>query len=363
VSLALERRLSDYLGRPAFLTGHGTTAIGLALKAIESRVGTGEVILPSIGCASIAQVVSYAGFTPRFIDINLSDYTLDIDALRAAITPAARAVMPVHIFGHACDMTSIMAIAGERGLYVIEDAAQGLGGQYQGRKLGSIGHFGVLSFGGSKILSAGAGGALLVSDGELAEVVERERANLPAYDRSPQIALKSLSHRNLYHGAVDLLRATGAVHVEGIFQTAAPLYRDLYFHRFPDDATASRIEAALDDLERNLADRLHRAALYRELLANLPVRQTGNWESSRSLWRYTFMLATPQQAIHTTERLRHSHIHASNHYWSLADLFLGDKSLPNTGHFCPRVLNLWVDDIADDAYIETSCRVIAESLQ
>jgi dTDP-4-amino-4,6-dideoxygalactose transaminase len=111
-----------------------------------------------------------------------------------------------------------------------------------------------------------------------------------------------------------------------------------------------------------LEKRIARAERYHELLAHLPVHRSDNWRSSRTLWRYTLLLETPADALQVTAQLRGNKIHASNHYWSLADLFSGDKSLPNTRYFCPRVLNLWVDDVADDAYIARSCDIVESTL-
>lgn len=349
--------------RHVVLTGHGSTAIYLALKAVEAEAGPGEVLVPSIGCASIAQIIEYAGFTPHFIDVNLDDYTLDCGALEHAVTPAARAIMPVHLFGHATDMDRVLGIARQHGLRVIEDAAQSVGGEYGGAKLGAIGDFGILSFGGTKIVSAGGGGALLFREDRHLPLIERELAALPPFDASLRMSLKALSHRNLYHGVVDLLRVENGAKLDGVFRAASSEYRELYFHRFPENGgVAERLEAALTRLPETLGARLRRAEEYHEALADLPVRQSDNWRRSGSVWRYTLMLPTADDTLRVTASLRRHKIHASNHYWSLADLFGGDKGLPNTNIFCPRVLNLWVNDAAGAEYIRKSHDVIAGAL-
>lgn len=361
----LEARMREQFGsRHAFVVGRGSTAIALALSAIRQRSGEGgEVLVPSIGCAAIAQLVYYAGFTPRWVDLNLDDYTMDPAALEAAITPRSRAIIAVHLFGHACDMDAIMAIAARHGLPVIEDAAQSLGGSFKGRALGSIGDFGVFSFAGEKIINAGAGGAITTNSDDWAALVSESVKALPPYHRSPGFSLRSLSHRNLYHGVVDLLRADSSLSLEQVFRTAMPHYRDLYEEQFPDDAAiAEKLESQLGTLPAMVAKRIERAGCYDELLARLPVRRSSNWRSSRTLWRYTFLLENPETALRVTAALRKNKIHASNHYWSLADIFDGDKSLPNTAYFCPRVLNLWVDDVANEAYIRRSVEIIEAAL-
>lgn len=349
--------------RHAFPVGRGSTAIHLALQLVASRAGGGEILVPSIGCASIAQLVYYAGFTPKWIDLNLADYTVDVAALEAAVTPRTRAILAVHLFGHACDMDAVMRIAARHDLVVIEDAAQSLGGVFHGRPLGTIGHLGVFSFGGDKIVNASAGGALVTNDDALAAEIAPLVAALPPFARDGAFALRSLSHRNLYHGVVDLLRADNDLRLEHVFQTAMPSYRSLYCEQFPEgNGAASKLSAALRTLPANLQRRIANAELYHELLAPLPLDRCDAWRASGTLWRYTFLARTPQQAQRITAALRTNKIHASNHYWSLADLFEGRKDLPNTRHFCPRVVNLWVDEAADERTIRRSAEVIEEAL-
>ena len=95
------------------------------------------------------------------------------------------------------------------------------------------------------------------------------------------------------------------------------------------------------------------------MLQDLPLDLCDQWRSTGTLWRYTFLARTPRQAQRITGALRRNRIHASNHYWSLADVFEGVKDLPNTRTFCTRVVNLWVDDQVDGDYIRRSAEVIA----
>jgi dTDP-4-amino-4,6-dideoxygalactose transaminase len=331
---------------------------------IEARAGRGEILVPSIGCAAIAQIIYCTGFTPRWVDVNLRDYTLEAAALERAITPQTRGILPVHLFGHACDMDRVMDVARRHKLLVIEDAAQSLGGTWKGRPLGSVGDLGVFSFGGDKIVNAGGGGALVTNDDDLAAQITPLLGQLPTYNRTPDFALRSLSHRNLYHAVVDLLRADNDLRLEQVFRTAMPYYRQLYREQFPhDDAIGASLASALASLQPMLARRIARAERYHELLSSLPLDTSEAWRTSRTLWRYTFLAHKPAEAQLITRSLRANKIHASNHYWSLADLFDGEKALPNTRYFCPRVVNLWVDEVADETYIRKSCSVIAEALQ
>lgn len=355
----LERGIADRWGRRhCVLTGHGSTAIYLALKAIG---GTGEVLVPAIGCPSIAQVILYAGFTPRWVDVTLDDFTIDVDSLRRAITPAARVVLPVHLYGHACDMDAVRDVAREHGLIVLEDAAQSIGGRYGSSLLGSLGDFALFSFGGTKSIGAGGGGALLFDDDRYADVVRRELAAMPPFDRSVESALAAQSHWQLYHGAMNALRLDPSARVEFVWQNAAPLYRHLYFHQFPADA-AEKIERGLDGLDAANAARVARAERYHAQLDGLPLVRSDAWRRSGSVWRYTFLLPSRQSANRVSAFLRGSGVNASNHYWSLADLFDGDKSLPNAAEVSARVMNFWVDESATDEAIDRACALLRQAL-
>jgi dTDP-4-amino-4,6-dideoxygalactose transaminase len=185
-----ERWLEQQVGcSRALLTHSGTAALEMA--AILSGVGPGdEVIMPSFTFASTANAFVLRGATPVFVDIEPRTLNLDPALVAAAVTPRTRAIVPVHYAGTACDMDAIMAIAGEHGLMVIEDAAQGLLSTYRDRPLGSIGAMAALSFHQTKNVAAGEGGALLVNDASLVE-------------RSEIVREKGTNRSQFYRGQVD----------------------------------------------------------------------------------------------------------------------------------------------------------------
>ena len=149
--------------------GNGTDALQLALRA--AGVGPGdEVILPALTAAFTALAVSMAGATPVFADIDPQRYTLDPEALEAAISPRTAAVIPVHLYGCPADMEPIVQIARQHHLLVLEDAAQAHGARYQGRRAGGLGDVAAFSFYPSKNLGAyGDAGAIVTDDAALAE--------------------------------------------------------------------------------------------------------------------------------------------------------------------------------------------------
>lgn len=169
---AFEQQLAGYVGAQHCVAVNScTAALHLALEAVG--VGPGdEVITSPITFASTANVIVHQGATPVFVDVEPDTINLDASLLEAAITPKTKAVIPVHLFGQACDMDAINAIARRRGLAVIEDAAHAIGADYKGQRIGGSGNLTAFSFYATKnITSGGEGGALTTNDAALAERV------------------------------------------------------------------------------------------------------------------------------------------------------------------------------------------------
>ena len=149
------------------LSASGTFALTAGLTAMG--VGPGdEVIIPAHTYMATATAVLAVGAIPVIVDVDES-ITISPKAIRAAIGPHTKAIIPVHMWGATCDMDAIMGVAREHNLLVLEDCCQGVGGSYKGRKLGSIGHAGAFSFNYYKNITSGEGGGLATSDPKLAE--------------------------------------------------------------------------------------------------------------------------------------------------------------------------------------------------
>jgi len=148
---------------------NGLDALHIALKTLGIGPGD-EVIVPSNTYIATALAVSYVGATPVFVEPDIRTYNLDPANVAAAITPRTKAIMPVHLYGQACEMTGIMAIAEKHGLFVVEDNAQSQGAAWQGKLTGSWGHINGTSFYPGKNLGAlGDAGAVTTNDAALAE--------------------------------------------------------------------------------------------------------------------------------------------------------------------------------------------------
>jgi len=161
---ALEAELADWFGVPHALTcASGTLAVEAALRA--AGVGPGhEVVLAGYEYEANFLTVHATGAKPVLVDVSPHDWNLDPAGLGAALGPATRAIVCTHLHGGLVPMREVMAAVEGRDVAVVEDAAQAPGAVVQGRKAGTWGHLGTLSFGGSKLLTAGRGGALLVRD-------------------------------------------------------------------------------------------------------------------------------------------------------------------------------------------------------
>jgi dTDP-4-amino-4,6-dideoxygalactose transaminase len=165
-----EQRYADWLGVKHFaLAASGSQALAAAMTAVGLGPGD-EVLIPAHTYMATATSVLTAGAIPVIVDIDES-VTIDPAAIEAAIGPRTRAVVAVHMWGAACDMDAIMEIARRRELIVIEDACQGVGGGYKGRKFGAIGHIGAFSFNYYKNMTAGEGGGVAINDDRVAERV------------------------------------------------------------------------------------------------------------------------------------------------------------------------------------------------
>lgn len=180
------RWFEEKLGaRHALLTHSCTAALEMAAILCDIKPGD-EVILPSYTFVSTANAFALRGATPVFVDIRPDTLNIDETLIEAAITPKTRAIVPVHYAGVPCEMDAIIDIAQRYHLWVVEDAAQALLSTYKGRMLGTMGHFGCLSFHETKNIISGEGGALLVNDEYFiarAEIVREKGTNRSQFFR------------------------------------------------------------------------------------------------------------------------------------------------------------------------------------
>jgi 3-amino-5-hydroxybenzoate synthase len=182
---------------------NGTHAIELALAAL----GIGkddEVLVPAFTFVSTGTAVLYNNATPVFVDCDPNTFCMDVHAIESLITERTKAIIPVHMAGHVCDMDRIGAIARKHGLKVIEDAAHAHGAEWKNKKVGAFGDFAIFSFQNGKIMTSGEGGALVTNNQELFDKVYLiHGVGRPKNDRTYQhMELGSNYRMNEFQGAI-----------------------------------------------------------------------------------------------------------------------------------------------------------------
>lgn len=167
-----EQEFARYSGCKYGVAVHtGTAALHLALAALDIGPGD-EVIVPDLTFAATANAVIYTGARPVLVDVDKDIWNIDPELIEDAVTERTKAIIPVHLYGHPCDMDKIMEISRKYGLAVIEDAAEAHGAEYRGRKVGSIGTVGCFSFFANKIITTGEGGVCVSDDPAIIDRIE-----------------------------------------------------------------------------------------------------------------------------------------------------------------------------------------------
>lgn len=166
-----EAAFKEHLGVGyAIATSSCTGALHMGMAALGIGQGD-EVILADTNWIASAAPITYLGAKPVFVDVLEDSWCIDPTKIEAAITPKTKAILAVHLYGNLCDLDALIAIGEKHGIPVIEDAAEGIGSVYHGKRAGSIGKFGVFSFHGTKTVTTGEGGMFVTNDAELYEHV------------------------------------------------------------------------------------------------------------------------------------------------------------------------------------------------
>ncbi len=243
-----EEHFSAFIGAAcAVATSSCTTALHLAVRCLDLKPGD-EVIVPAFTWVSTANVVEYAGARPIFCDIDLDTFNLDANLLEALVTPRTVGVIPVHLFGLCANMDTILPFARRHGLWVVEDAACGLGAKQRGRHAGTFGAVACFSFHPRKSITTGEGGMLTTA--------------------KPEVDRLARSLRDHGGSVSDLERHTsGGAPLLGAFEHLGYNYR-------MTDIQAALGCSQLARAERMLKERAARAHAYDVALADVPWLRT-----------------------------------------------------------------------------------------
>lgn len=253
---AFEEAFAQACGvRYAVAVSSGTAALHIALLAHDIGPGDEVITTPFTFIAS-ASAILFTGARPVFVDVEADTFNIDPAQIEAKITPRTRAILPVHLYGHPCEMGRIMEIAQRHGLVVIEDAAQAVGAEYQGKRVGSFGT-GCFSLYATKNVTSVEGGMITTDDAELADRArllrshgQRERYyheslgyNLRMTDFQAAIGLTQLGKLEAYTAARQANAAYLTAHLRGVITpTVRPGCRHV-FHQYTIRVPAARDEA------------------------------------------------------------------------------------------------------------------------
>jgi dTDP-4-amino-4,6-dideoxygalactose transaminase len=217
---SFEEKFSAFTGSPyCAATSSCTTALHLAVAALGLKPGD-EVIVPAFTWVATPNVVEYMGGRPVFCDIELGSYNIDTKKIESLITPRTVGLIPVHLFGLSATMDELMAIAKNRRLWVVEDAACSFGGRYHGRHTGTFGEFGCFSFHPRKSITTGEGGMLTTSRKELDQLIRSlrdhgsSRSDLERHESSTGFLLGQFDHLGYNYRMTDIQGALGCVQMD-----------------------------------------------------------------------------------------------------------------------------------------------------
>jgi dTDP-4-amino-4,6-dideoxygalactose transaminase len=255
----LAGRLRERFRQEVVVSGNGRSAITLALTSAAIRDGD-EVIVPTFCCESILHPIFAVGARPVFADVGRT-LMLTADTVDGACTPRTRAVIVPHMFGNAAPIAEIAQLARRRGLLLIDDAAQALGGTVNGRPLGTFGDAGVVSFGNGKICFGTGGGALVSGDSDL---IRRARTITLHRPRASAAILHATGIMVWRRWRRHTLRLLNALSGRGMIRRSSP----------SPWGAARNIDAAvaltlLDTLDWNVEQRRARVSLYEQRLTGL----------------------------------------------------------------------------------------------
>ena len=187
--LEFEKKFSEYTGcKHAIATHSGICALYVLLKAYGLKKDD-EVIVPAYTCESVARLIIDMEYTIKFVDVNKKTYNISIEDLQSKISRNTKAILAIHMFGNPCEMKEIMEIAEDYNAVVIEDAAQSIGAEYDGKKIGTIGDAGFFSLGEGKPLTTINGGFIVTNDGEIANESKKNMENFNEFGKRKKFAV------------------------------------------------------------------------------------------------------------------------------------------------------------------------------
>lgn len=355
----VEKRLADLFGRKhCLLVGSATAGLTFIFQALHLSENR-RPLFPGTSCLVAYGAARYAGTQPVFADINLTDYTICSNSLENMLRndPEIKAIVPTHLYGHLYDIDKVHFIAKKYGVYVIEDAAQAMGAMYDNRYAGAFGDASVISFGHTKILEVGHGGAILTDNTAL---FERICSIAQQVGKRSALELNRLQeqYRKLYYEKI----ADGTAWISSENENLLSLqdkYKDCFVLAY-DDSFTEKIDSVLDSLQSATALRLQKAQLYENGLVH-PLIKKPVVCSGSTYWRYTFRV-DERCRDRLLSYLRNRNIDCSSWYPYYPRLF-GEYYLPNSQALEKEIVNVWLNESYEPQCIQEVIKAILLGLE
>ncbi|MFH1282524.1 MAG: DegT/DnrJ/EryC1/StrS family aminotransferase [bacterium] len=339
------------------VTSRATTALYLAMKTID--VSHKKVIIPSAVCMSPVNAILYAQGQPLFCDVSLRDFNIELKALDKLLQSNIniRALVLPHLYGRSTNISKILTLLKKHSVLLIEDVAQALGGIYNKEPYGSFGDISILSFGHTKIIDVGSGGAILFDKDSYYPKLQSLINGLSGKSKSFNELQNSYS--KIYYGLQVLTGDNRGF--KRLYYAFPHIYKDLYLYKCDTPLVYENIINKLKHLSSIVAQRNESASWYHEFLQHERIAAPKP-NPDNACWRYSFLLhSNYKRAI--VENIRKRNIHISNWYPPVHLFYeLNPPRLPNSEFLGSHICNLWVDGTYSKNDIKKICNYIKKEI-
>jgi len=333
----------------SFITGNGTSAIYLALKASGIPKGS-KIAVPNISCPDPVYALRWAGYKPVFVDVNVEDYNMSINSLENELKKDnnIKAIIAIHLFGNSCDIVSISKLAKKYDCFLLEDCAQSFGNEIDEGKLGSFGDVSIFSFGNGKIVEVGHGGSVQTDDKEFFDKIEEEYKKLERYGQEKHEKL-SKRHRYLYYKLYYLGLRYSFLNILNLIYLY--FFKDYYLYQL-DSSKLKLIESKIDNFETDKEYRINMVNKYSKYLKEFGVLPILN-NRENILSRLTIQIDSAESL---SKKIRDKSISSNTMYPMLVDrfdIFYKKSDYTNSFKLKGRLLNLWTNNISEQELMKT----------
>jgi len=333
----------------SFITGNGTSAIYLALKASGLPKGS-KIAVPNISCPDPVYALIWAGYKPIFVDVNIDDYNMDVEKLAKFLEQdkEIKGIIAIHLFGNACDIVKIKKLSKKYNCFLIEDCAQSFANEIVEGKLGSFGDVSIFSFGNGKIIEVGYGGSIQTNDKGLLEKIKIEYKKLPKYN---EIKINNLSkkHRWIYYKLYYLGLKYPKLNILNLVYVY--FFKNYYLYQL-DEFKIELIKNKFESFEKVKIERINNVNFYLESLKDIVIFPKIN-NKENILSRLTVLI---DDAEEISKQIRDNGIPSNTMYPMLVDrfkLFFNDKNFKKSFKLKGKMLNLWVNDVNEKQLLKS----------